>query len=138
MPDVQVKWVDASQFIGIDSSKHSVVMSDQDEANGVGVSPSDLLAIGLGGCSAIDVVAIMLKKRQKLTGLTINVHSEKDADPPWTYRKIHIEYVLRGHDLSPEAIERSIELAEDKYCAVKSTIAATVEVTHSYRIEEEE
>jgi putative redox protein len=132
----QVKWVDKLEFVGTDSTKHSLLMSSQDEENATGLKPSDLLLLGLAGCTAVDVITIMRKKRQAVTGLEINVRGEQDEDPPWTFRHIHLEYVVRGKGLSEKGLAQAIQLSEEKYCSVKNTLAC--EVTSSYRIVEEE
>jgi len=135
---VHVKWVERREFVGADGSKHSVVMSSQDEENGTGMSPSQLLLVGLGGCTGYDVVNILQKKRQQLTGLEVTVTGEQDSDPPWTYRKIHIQYVVRGKGLREKAVQSAIELSEQKYCSVAATVRGVAEVTYDYTIVEEE
>jgi putative redox protein len=135
---VHVTWLQKRQFVGTDSSKHSVVMSSQDDENSVGMKPSDLLLVGLGGCTGYDVVNILHKRRQRLTGLEIVVTGEQEPDPPWTYRKIHIHYVLRGKGLPEKAVRHAIEISEEKYCSVAATVRATAEVTFDYEIIEEE
>lgn len=91
-------------FVGIDSTKHSMVMSASDEENGVGMKPSELLLVALGGCTAYDVVNILTKKRQRLTGLEVEASGEQLPDLPWTYTKIHLHYRLRGRGLSKKAV----------------------------------
>ena len=132
-----ITWLKKRQFVGTDGSKHSVVMSSQDEENGVGMSPSQLLLVSLGGCTAYDVVNILEKKRESLTGLEIRVTGEQDADPPWTYRKIHIEYILRGRGLSEKAVVDAIELSEEKYCSVASTLRGSADISYDYTIIDE-
>ena len=132
----QVKWLDRLEFVGTDSTKHSLVMSSQDEENATGLKPSELLLLSLAGCTAVDVAMIMRKKRQAMTGLEINVSGEQDEDPPWTFRHIHLEYVVRGKGLSEKGLAQAIQLSEEKYCSVKNSLAC--EVTSSYRIVEEE
>jgi putative redox protein len=78
----RVTWAGRRQFVGTDGSRHSVVMSSQDEENGTGMSPSQLLLVALGGCTAYDVVDILKKKRQRLTGLEVAVTGEQEPDPP--------------------------------------------------------
>ena len=134
----RVQWVTKGQFVGTDSTKHSVVISTQDEENGVGVKPSDLLLVALGGCSGVDVVQILQKKRQRLTGLEVEISGEQDANPPWTFRKIGVTYIVRGRGLSEKAVADAIRLAEDKYCSVKATLDKSVEIHSEYRIVEEE
>ena len=135
---VHVTWVQKRQFVGSDSSRHSVVMSSQDEENGTGMKPSDLLLVGLGGCTGYDVVDILLKKRQKLTGLEVVVTGEQDAEPPWPYRKIHVHYILRGKGLREKAVQDAIALSEEKYCSVAATVRGVAEITNEYTIVEEE
>jgi putative redox protein len=135
---VHVTWVQKRQFVGSDSSKHSVVMSSQDEENGSGMKPSDLLLVGLGGCTGYDVVDILLKKRQQLTGLEVVVTGEQDAEPPWPYHKIHVHYVLRGKGLREKAVQDAIALSEEKYCSVAATVRGVAEITQEYTIVEEE
>lgn len=131
----QIKWLDKLEFVGTDSTKHSLVMSSQDEENATGLKPSDLFLLALGGCTAVDVITIMRKKRQAVTGLEINVRGEQDENPPWTFRHVHLEYVVRGKGLSEKGLVQAIELSEEKYCSVKNSLAC--EVTSSYRIVEE-
>jgi putative redox protein len=133
----RVVWLDKQQYVGIDSSKHSVVMSAQDEENGTGMNPSDLLLVSLGGCAAYDVVSILQKKRQRLTGLEIAVTGEQDEEPPWTFRKIHVQYSVRGRGLREKAVRDAIRLSEEKYCSVAATLRGTVEITHDYAIIED-
>ena len=134
---VRVKWVEKRQFVGTDSSKHSVVMSSQDEENGTGMSPSQLLLVALGGCTSYDVVEILQKKRQRLTGLEVIVTGEREPDPPWTYRKIHVHYVVRGINLREKAVRDAIKISEQKYCSVAATLRGAAEVTYDYTIVEE-
>lgn len=124
--------------MGTDSTKHSLVMSTQDEENGTGLKPSEVLLIALGGCTGIDVVSILKKGRRNLTGLEIQLTGEQDPDPPWTFRKIHLEYRLTGRGLSREAVERAIRLSEEKYCSVRATISGIAELTSGYTLVQDE
>ncbi len=135
---VQVKWIDKRQFVGIDGSKHSVVLSSQDSENGVGMSPSQLLLVALGGCTSYDVIDILEKKRQAVTGLDVSVTGEQENDPPWTYRKIHIQYTVRGKGLKEKAVHNAIELSEKKYCSVAATLRGAAEITYEYTIVEDD
>jgi putative redox protein len=132
----RVKWVESRQFVGIDSTDHSVVMSSPKD--GVGMKPSELLLVSLGGCTAYDVVNILEKKRQKLTGLEVAVSSEQDEDPPWTFRKIHLHYTLRGKGLKEKAVQDAIELSEEKYCSVAATVRGMAEIDYEYTIIEDD
>ncbi|MBS1253983.1 MAG: Protein YhfA [Anaerolineales bacterium] len=136
MPEARIKWLEKRQFVGTDSSKHSVVMSSQDEENATGMKPAELLLVSLGGCTAYDVVNILEKKRQQVTDFEIIVTGEQESDPPWPYRKIHLEYVFHGAGLSEKAVAQAIALSEGKYCSVSATLKGKAEITTSYRIEE--
>jgi putative redox protein len=94
----------------------------------------ELLLIGLAGCTAMDVVSILQKKRQPLTGLQTKVTAERAEEHPRVYTKIHVEYVVTGKGVKPEAVERAIELSETKYCSAMATLRHTAEITSSYRI----
>jgi putative redox protein len=124
------------QFAAVDSSKHAVVLSTQDEANGTGMKPSDLLLVALAGCSAVDVVGILEKKRQDLRGFEINVQGEQDPDPPWAFRRIEMEYVVTGREITEKAVADAIRLSKDKYCSVSATVSGVAEIVTSFRIVE--
>jgi putative redox protein len=137
MSAVELTWTQKLQFVGTDSTQHAIVLSSANEENRTGVKPSDLLLLALAGCTAVDVVEILHKKRQKLTGLTIRVSGEQDADPPWAFRRMHLVYEVRGRELSAKAVEQAVALSEDKYCSVRATLEGKVEITREVRILEE-
>ncbi len=132
MGTTTVKWIGGKQFVGIDSTRHSVVLSTADE--GVGVKPSELLLIALASCSAVDVVEILTKKRMPLAYLEISATGEQDQDPPWTFRKIHLHYCLSGEGLTEKAVAQAIELSEGKYCSVAATLRPTAEILTDFEI----
>ncbi len=136
MGTATVKWIEGKQFIGIDSTQHSVVLSTPDE--GIGIKPSDLLLIAVASCSAVDIVEILTKKRMILTRLDISATGEQDQDPPWTFRKIHMNFKLGGKGLTEKAVAQAIQLSEEKYCSVAATIRATTEITTAFEIIAEE
>jgi putative redox protein len=135
MGTTTVKWIEGKQFIGIDSTQHSVVLSTPDE--GIGVKPSDLLLIAVAACTAVDVVEILTKKRMPLTYLEITTSGEQDPNSPWTFRKIHLHFRVSGKNLTEKAVAQAIELSEEKYCSVAATIRATAQITNDFEILEE-
>ncbi len=132
MANTTVRWIGSKQFVGIDSTQHSVVLSTPDD--GVGMKPSELLLVALASCTAVDVVDILAKKRIELTSLEISATGEQDTEPPWPFRKIHLLYKLRGDKLTPEAVTQAIKLSEEKYCSVSATIRGVAEITTSFEI----
>ena len=135
MGTATVKWIQGKQFVGIDSTQHSVVLSTADE--GVGIKPSDLLLIAVGSCTAVDVVEILTKKRMPLTRLEIRVSGEQDQDPPWTFRKIHMHFTVGGLNLTEKAVTQAIQLSEEKYCSVAATLRDTAQITTDFEIIEQ-
>jgi putative redox protein len=136
MGEVKVQWIGEHQFVGIDSTNHSVVISSPEE--GIGMKPSDLLLISLASCSAYDVVEILKKKRLGLLGLEVRVRAEQDPEPPWAFRKIQLEYRVKGRQIPEKAVADAIELSEKKYCSVVATVSGVAEVTSHFQIEEDQ
>lgn len=138
MAEVSIKWLEEKRFVGVDSTNHGIVISSSGRDGGIGVKPSELLLLALGSCTAYDVVAILQKKRQKLTGLEVRVRSEQQPEPPWTFTGFHVHYIVRGRGLSEKAVADAIRLSDTKYCSVSATLKLGVPVTHDYEIIEEE
>lgn len=134
MASATVRWIGGQQYVGTDSTKHSVVLSTPSE--GVGIKPSELMLIAVASCSAVDVVEILNKKRMPISAMEISVSAEQDQDPPWTFRKIHMHFCLKGKSLSEQAVDQAIRLSEEKYCSVASTLRPTAEITTDFTIEE--
>lgn len=127
-----VKWVEGKQFIGIDSTNHSVVLSTPSE--GIGIKPSDLLPIAVASCTAVDVVEILAKKRTPISYLEISATGEQETEAPWTFRKIHLHFKLKGKNLTDKTVEQAIQLSQEKYCSVAATIRPTAQITTDFEI----
>ena len=95
---------------------------------------SDLLLVALAACTAVDVVEILTKKRIHLSNLEISANGEQDNDPPWTFRKIHLHYQVEGEGLTAKAVEQAIQLSEEKYCSVASTLRGVALITTSFEL----
>jgi putative redox protein len=115
---------------------------DSDEAFGgsdAGMRPMRLLLLGMAGCTAMDVVSILRKKRQEVTGLRVEAYGgDRAGEPPKVYESIEIVYKVRGRDLKPEAVERAIELSETRYCPAIAMLRKTAEIKSRYEIEAED
>jgi putative redox protein len=85
----------------------------------------------------VDVVSILQKKRQPLAGLEVKISAEQDEDPPWTFRRIHVTYLVKGQGLSEKAVSDAIHLSEEKYCSVSSTLSESVEIHTEFQIIED-
>lgn len=139
MVEATVTLVQGMQFKETATSGHSLSMDADDTAGGHnnGFRPMELLLVGFGGCSGMDVISILRKKRQNVSGLEIKVQGDKTDDYPKIYKEVRIEYVVRGKKIDKNAVERAIMLSLDKYCSVGATLAKAGKITHSYRIVEE-
>ena len=134
MGEVRLEWTgDRLQFVGQTAYGEPVLTGGN--ANGPGAKPSDLLPMSLAACTAYDVVEILRKQRQQLRGLAVVITSEQDPDPPWTFRAIHMRFLLTG-TVEEEKAARAVALAESKYCAVAATIRSVVRLSHDVEISE--
>jgi putative redox protein len=132
MPTTTVRWVSDYQFVGIDSRNQSVVLSGDDPAKGV--SPSQMLLIGLSACTAYDILSIMEKKRKPLALLEVIATGEQDEEPPWAYHHIHLKFIVKGEKLTENAISQAIDLSQEKYCSVAATVRGLAEITTEFEI----
>jgi putative redox protein len=132
-----VKWVQGMTFEGKADSGFQLRMGTSPEFGGAddGLRPMELLLIGLAGCTGMDVISIMQKKQQKVAGFEIKVSGQRSQEHPKVFTEIQIEYVFKGEDLDPAAIERSIELSETKYCSVMAMLRKASSIMTSYKIE---
>ena len=139
MSGARIKYIDGMQFIGEADSGHAIVMDGSREVGGndTGLRPTELLLIGTGGCSGMDVISILKKKKQKVTGLEILVNGKKADDYPKKFTEINIEFVIKGSNISEEAVKRAVQLSMDKYCSVKATLEGSATINYTYRIIED-
>ncbi len=130
MPEtVHADWVNEQVFLLRDRNDFPVVMTQP-----AGVNGADLLPLSLIGCAAWDVMAILRKQHQPVSGLRVAAHSTRDEAPPWRFRKIHVVYTLTGRGLDETHVRRAIELSENGYCAIYATLRDAVELTSEYVI----
>jgi putative redox protein len=126
-----LKWTDGLQFVARAGEGPAVILDSSDGASGA--SPMQLVLMGVAGCTAIDIVVILKKKRVRLSRFEITITGEQAEDNPRRYTKINIAYSLYGKDIKPKAVEQAITLSEQKYCSAMASLNAEFE--HSYRIE---
>jgi len=135
MGSVTLRWVESKLMVGSDSNGHSVVIgrSPDDHDSWNGIKPSDLLLLAVASCSAYDVVEILTKQREPLKDFKVICNGEQQADPPYTFTQIHIRYVIKGN-VDPAKLERAIDLSENKYCSVISSLRPGVPISSDYEI----
>ena len=123
-------------FVGISPSGHAqAIETDHERASAA--TPMELLLIALGSCTAVDVISILRKKRERVTDYRVLVKGERRAEHPRSYTRLEVRHVLRGHNLSEKAVAQAIELSETKYCSVAATLRPAAEIVSSYEIIEE-
>ena len=137
----QITWVGPGlRLVGETASGQALVIDHAlsgEERRETGPRPIELMLIGMAGCTAMDVVSILQKKRQPVAGVQVRVSAERADEHPRVYTHIHLEYVVTGKGVSPQAVERSIELSQTKYCPGAAMLGKTAEITTAYRIVEE-
>lgn len=133
---VTVKWLDEMTFVGETESGHAVVMDAAPDVGGhnLGARPMEMLLLGTGGCSSIDVIHILKKARQAVSDCRCEVSAERAASDPKVFTKIHLHFVVSGQDLSENHVRRAVELSAQKYCSASIMFAQIAEVSHSYEI----
>jgi putative redox protein len=120
-------------------SGHAMIMDGSPDIGGrnMGPRPMEMLLMGAGGCTSVDVVMIMQKSRQDVTGCEVEVSAERAIDHPKVFTKIHMHFTVRGRNLKPEIVDRAIKLSAEKYCSASIILGKTAEMTHDFEIIEE-
>ena len=132
----RVKWVQDKTFLGESGSGHSMVM-DGDPAGGgrdLGIRPMEALLLGMGGCTAYDVVEILEKSREDVADCAVELEAERAEDIPKVFTKIAVRYIVTGRNLDPTKVERAVNLSAETYCSATIMLGKTAEVSHEIEI----
>ena len=130
--EVSAEWQGEMGFTGKNQTGGSIQIGTIGQQ--IGVSPMELLLLGVAGCTGVDIIHILRKKRILLDQFEVRVRGKRADDHPKIYTEIEIEYLLWSEDLSPKAVEQAIELSEDKYCSASAMMSKSAEIRSSYRI----
>ncbi len=133
----KVKWLDDMRFIGTSGSGHALVM-DGAGPEGEAPSPMEMVLMAVGGCSSVDVVSILKKARQDVRDVEVLIKADRADTTPRVFTAIALEFVVTGHDVSDNHVQRAVALSMDKYCSVSKMLEQAAEISHSYRIVEVE
>jgi putative redox protein len=125
-------------FVAESGSGHAIVVDAAPDVGGrdLGPRPMELVLMGTGACSAIDVVHILRKARQPITDCVVELDSERAPEDPKVFTRIHLHYVVTGKGLSTAQVERAIKLSKDKYCSATIMLAKTAEITFDFEVRE--
>ena len=126
MAEIHVNWIGEKNFVAIDSTQHSAVLSPP---GGIGVKPSEGLLLALASCACVDVVEIIAKQRATLLALNVVVTAEQDSEPPWKFQCIHLHFNARAEKLKAEQFQRAVDLALNKYCSVRASLHPDIAVS---------
>lgn len=136
--DAKVTWQSRLTFTGSADSGFPVQLGTDPAVGGDndGLRPMELIAIGLAGCTAMDVISILQKKRQDVTAFEVRVHADRAPDHPKVFSHITMEYLIEGRNVDPVAVERAMELSETKYCPAQAMLGKVVPIETTYKITE--
>jgi len=132
-----VKWVDGAMFLGETGSGHTLVMDGPPDHGGRNLAPRPMetLLVGLGGCSSFDVVDILKKSRQQVTGCHTEMEAERADAVPAVFTKIHLHFVISGRELKENVVKRAVAMSAEKYCSASIMLGnAGVEISHSFEV----
>ena len=133
-----VHWAGKMSFEGRAQSGHTVVMDGSPDIGGEnrGPRPMEMLLLGLGGCSSIDVMLILNKGRQEVTDCVVHIEAERAATEPKVFTAIHLHFVVSGRKLDPRRVEKAIQLSAEKYCSASIMLGKTAAMSHDFEIVE--
>ncbi len=132
----RIKWIEGMSFAGESGSGHTVVIDGPAEHGGrnIGVRPMEMLLLGLGSCSAFDVVHILNKGRTSFTDCVVELSAERADTDPKVFTAIHMHFVITGAQLKPHVVERAVNLSVEKYCSAAAMLGKTAKITHDFEI----
>ncbi len=134
----RITWLEDMTYVAQSPSGHALVIDGPPELGGhnLGPRPMELLLMGMGGCTAIDVVNILRKARQELRGCELQIDAERADSDPKVFTTIQVHFILTGKNLSAKHVERAIHLSAEKYCSASIMLGKTAQITHTFEIRE--
>ena len=133
---VRIKWIEQRAFVAETGSGHRITMDGPPDHGGrnMAARPMEMILVGLGGCSAFDVVEILEKSRQKIQDCQIQIDAERADEIPAVFNKIHMHFMISGDGLNENHVKRALELSIEKYCSVVKMLRPNVEITFDYEL----
>lgn len=134
----RITWLEDMTYVARSPSGHALVLDGPPELGGhnLGPRPMEMVLMGMGGCTAVDVVHILRKARQDLRGCELQVEAERADSDPKVFTRIRVHFILTGKDLSAKHVERAIELSAEKYCSASIMLGKTARISHTFEIRE--
>jgi len=134
--DGTVDLLDGMAFRATSGSGHDITLDASPDVGGTGrgSTPMELLLLGLGGCTGMDVISLLRKMRQEVISYRVELHADRAADHPKVMTAITVEHVVTGRELRPDAVRRAIELSATRYCSASAMLGAVAKITHSFQL----
>ena len=134
----RIKWLEDMTLIGAADSGHAVVMDGPAELGGhnLGLRPMEMVLLGMGGCTAIDVLNILKKARQAVVDCVVELDAERAATDPKVFTRIQVHYIVSGRNLNERQVERAVQLSAEKYCSASIMLGKTAAITHTFELRE--
>lgn len=134
----RVRWIGDALFLGESGSGHTMVMDGPPESGGrnVGIRPMEMLLLGMGGCTAFDVVSILRKAKQQVTACEVELSAERAEEFPKVFSHIRVRFILSGRSLKSIQVKRAIALSAEKYCSASIMLGKTARITHDFELRE--
>jgi len=132
----RVKWVEQVTFMAHADSGHAVIMDGPPDGGcrNLGMRPMEMLLMGMGGCTAYDVIHILKKSRQPVTDCVVELSAERADSVPSVFTRIHVHFIVTGKALAENVVERAIKLTSEKYCSASIMLSQAVDITHDYEL----
>ncbi len=134
----RIKWIEQASFVAESGSGHAVVIDGAPEHGGrnLGVRPMEAVLMGVGACTAFDVVSILKKSRQRVSDCVVELEAERADQPPKVFTRIRMVYRVSGTDLDPSRVERAVTLSAEKYCSATAMLRDRVDIRHEVVVED--
>ncbi|SFV88694.1 OsmC/Ohr family protein [hydrothermal vent metagenome] len=129
-----VRWIDGMTMVGKSASGHTVVMDGPEALGGknLGIRPMEMLLLGMGGCTTVDVISTLKKMREAVRDCRVEISAERANEHPKVFTNIHLHFMIEGTNLNHKKIEKAISLSADKYCSASIMLGKTATVTHDF------
>ena len=129
-----VRWIDGMMMVGESASGHALIMDGPEDLGGknLGVRPMEMLLLGMGGCTTVDVISTLKKMREAVSDCRVEISAERADEHPKVFTKIHLHFVIKGDNLNEKKVAKAVSLSADKYCSASIMLGKMATITHEF------
>ena len=129
-----VRWIDGMMMVGESASGHALIMDGPEDLGGknLGVRPMEMLLLGMGGCTTVDVISTLKKMREAVSDCRVEISAERADEHPKVFTKIHLHFVVKGDNLNKKKVAKAVSLSADKYCSASIMLGKMATITHDF------